>query len=106
MSATLSQDLTKSQMSLMRTERWHLRTSKTARHYNVELSETGWHELDARPQQHRQEAAAKAVKTKRERGELKEIADKAIETKREHGVLERAASKAAATRKRKRKQAR
>jgi hypothetical protein len=78
---------------------------KAARHYNVELSETSWHELGAHPQQRRQEAAAKAVETKRERGELEEIADKAAETKREHGVLERAANKAAATRKRKRKQA-
>jgi hypothetical protein len=68
--------------------------------------ETSWHELGAHPQQRRQEVAAKAVETKRERGELEEIADKAAETKREHGVLERAANKAAATRKRKRKQAR
>src|ERR1700757_4880984 len=39
---------------------------KAARHYNVELSETSWHELGAHPQQRRQEVAAKAVETKRE----------------------------------------
>src|SRR6201998_4058404 len=44
---------------------------KAARHYNVDLSETNWHELGAHPQRNRQEHAAKAVETKRERGELK-----------------------------------
>ena len=43
---------------------------KAAKHYNVKLSETSWHDLGAHPQQHRKEAAAKAVQTKRERGEL------------------------------------
>ncbi len=43
---------------------------KAAKHYNVNLSETSWHDLGAHPQQHRKEAAAKAVQTKRERGEL------------------------------------
>jgi hypothetical protein len=41
---------------------------KAAKHYNVDLSETSWHDLGAHPQQHRKEAAAKAVQTKRERG--------------------------------------
>ena len=77
---------------------------KAARHYNVELSETNWHELGAHLQQHRHEAAAKAVETKRERGELEDIAEKAVETKRQHGVFQRATTKAAATRKRKRKE--
>jgi len=77
---------------------------KAARHYDVDLSETNWHQLGVHPQQHRKEAAAKAVETKRERGELEEIAEKAVGTKREHGVSEKAATKAAATRKRKRKE--
>jgi hypothetical protein len=59
---------------------------KAARHYGVDLSETNWHQLGSHPQQHREEAAAKAV-----------------ETKRENGVLEEEAAKAAATRRRERK---
>ena len=43
---------------------------KAAQHYNVDLSETDWHELGVQPQGHRKEAAAKAVETKRKRGEL------------------------------------
>jgi len=42
---------------------------KAARHYGVNLSETNWHQLGVHPQQHREESAAKAVETKRERGE-------------------------------------
>ena len=44
---------------------------KAAEHYDVELSETSWRDLGVHPQTHRKEAAAKAVKTKRERGEIK-----------------------------------
>lgn len=44
---------------------------KAARHYNVDLAETNWHELGAHPQPNRKKSAAKAVETKRERGELK-----------------------------------
>jgi hypothetical protein len=41
-----------------------------AEYYDVDLSETDWHELGVHPQQHRREAAAKAAATrKRERGE-------------------------------------
>lgn len=76
---------------------------KAAKYYNVNLSETNWHQLGIHPQMHRQEAAAKAVETKGERGELKEAAAKAVETKRELGILEEAGAKAAATRKRKHK---
>ncbi len=40
-----------------------------AEHYDVDLSETDWHELGVHPQQHRKEAAAKAAATRRrERG--------------------------------------
>ncbi len=76
---------------------------KAARHYDVDLSETNWHQLGAHPQQNREEAAAKAVETKRERGELKSAAAKAVETKREHGVLKKEAEKAAKTRAEERK---
>ena len=37
---------------------------KAARHYDVDLSETDWRELGARPQAHRKEAAAKAAATR------------------------------------------
>ena len=76
---------------------------KAAKYYDVDLSETNWHELGVHPQQERKAHAAEAVATKRERGELKEVAARAVETKREHGVLEEEAEKAAATRKGKRK---
>jgi hypothetical protein len=75
---------------------------KAARHYGVDLSETNWHQLGVHPQEHRKESAAKAVETKRQRGELAEAAAKAVETKREHGVQKKAAAKAAATRQRER----
>ena len=71
---------------------------KAARHYGVDLSETNWHQLGVHPQQHREESAAEAVETNRERGELAKAAGKAVETKREHGVLKKAAAKGAATR--------
>lgn len=44
---------------------------KAADHYDVELSETSWRDLGDHPQKDRKEAAAKAIKTKRERGEIK-----------------------------------
>jgi hypothetical protein len=43
---------------------------KAAKYYNVDLSETSWHDLGVHPQHHRKEAAAKGVETKRRRGEL------------------------------------
>jgi Family of unknown function (DUF6582) len=73
---------------------------KAARHYGVNLAETNWRQLGVHPQQHREQSAAKAVQTKRARGELAEAAAKAVETKREHGVLKAAAAKATATRRR------
>jgi len=57
---------------------------KAARHYDVDLSESDWHELGVHPQTHRKEAAAKAVETKRERGELKSAAKKAAATRKRH----------------------
>jgi hypothetical protein len=47
---------------------------KAAEHYDVELTETSWRDLGAHPQAHRKEAAAKAVKTKRERRTVKKAA--------------------------------
>lgn len=73
---------------------------KAAQYYGVNLSEINWHQLGVHPQQNREEAAAKALETKRERGELEEAAAKAVETKRDEGILKKAAAKAAATRKR------
>ena len=37
---------------------------KAAKHYDVQLSETSWHELGAHPQPYRKEAAAKGAATK------------------------------------------
>lgn len=76
---------------------------KAARYYDVDLSETNWHQLGVHPQEHRKESAAAAVETKRQRGELKKAAAKAVRTKRKHGELKTAAAKAAATKKRNRK---
>ena len=43
---------------------------KAAQYYNVDLSETDWHQLGIHPQQNRKEAAARAAATrKREREE-------------------------------------
>jgi hypothetical protein len=55
---------------------------KAAKYYNVDLSETSWHDLGVNPQRHRKEAAARGVETKRERGELKEAAAKAAATRK------------------------
>ncbi|HEY3621746.1 MAG TPA: DUF6582 domain-containing protein [Roseiarcus sp.] len=55
---------------------------KAAEHYGVELSETSWRDLGVHPQTHRKEAAAKAVKTKRARGELKSAGAKAAATRK------------------------
>ncbi|HEY6330826.1 MAG TPA: DUF6582 domain-containing protein [Blastocatellia bacterium] len=38
---------------------------KAARYYDVNLSETNWHQLGVHPQQNREAAAAKAAETKR-----------------------------------------
>jgi hypothetical protein len=38
---------------------------KAAKHYNVDLSETSWHDLGVRPQRNREEAAAKGVATRK-----------------------------------------
>ncbi|HXE26593.1 MAG TPA: DUF6582 domain-containing protein [Roseiarcus sp.] len=55
---------------------------KAANHYGVDLSETSWRELGVHPQTNRKQAAAKAVKTKRKRGELKSAAAKGAATRK------------------------
>jgi len=55
---------------------------KAAKYYDVDLSETSWRDLGAHPQPHRKEAAAKAVETKRKRGELKSAAAKGAATRK------------------------
>jgi hypothetical protein len=55
---------------------------KAAKYYDVDLSETSWRDLGAHPQPHRKEAAAKAVETKRERGELESAAAKGAATRK------------------------
>jgi hypothetical protein len=55
---------------------------KAAHYYDVDLSETSWRDLGVHPQPHRKEAAAKAVETKRERGELKSAAAKGAATRK------------------------
>ena len=55
---------------------------KAAEYYGVELSETSWRDLGVHPQPHRKEAAAKAVETKRKRGELKSAAAKGAATRK------------------------
>ena len=54
---------------------------KAAKYYGVDLSETSWRELGVHPQRHRKEAAAKAIATKRKRGELKQAAVKGAATR-------------------------
>ena len=55
---------------------------KAAKYYDVDLSETSWRDLGVHPQPHREEAAAKAVETKRKRGELKSAAGKGAATRK------------------------
>jgi Family of unknown function (DUF6582) len=55
---------------------------KAAKYYDVDLSETSWRELGVHPQRGRKQAAAKAVATKRKRGELKEAAAKGAATRK------------------------
>ncbi len=45
---------------------------EAAQHYGVHLSETDWHQLGVHPQEHREEAAAKAAATRREHAQESE----------------------------------
>jgi hypothetical protein len=78
---------------------------KAARHYDLNVSETDWHELGVHPQPRRRESARKGAQTRKRTGEAKEAARKGAATRERLGIAEEAAKKAAATRRRKRGQA-
>jgi hypothetical protein len=77
---------------------------KAAKHYDVDLSETDWHQLGAHPQPNREESAKKGAATRKQTGEAEAAAKKGAATRQRLGIAEQAAKKAAATR-RGRKQA-
>lgn len=77
---------------------------KAAQYYNVDLSETNWHQLGVHPQPNRQESARKGAETRVRTGEAEEAARKGAATRERLGIAEEAAKKAAATR-RERKEA-
>jgi hypothetical protein len=78
---------------------------KAARHYDVDLSETNWHQLGVHPQANRKESARKGAETRMRTGEAKEAALKGAATRKRLGIAEEAAQKAAATRRRERPEA-
>ena len=57
---------------------------KAAKYYDVDLSETSWHDLGVHPQPNRKEAARKAAATKSEHGITGAAAETAADTRREH----------------------
>jgi hypothetical protein len=75
---------------------------KAAQYYNVNLSETEWHELGVHPQPNREESARRGAETRMRTGEAEEAARKGAATKERLGISEEAAKKAAATRRRER----
>ena len=75
---------------------------KAARYYDVDLSETDWHQLGVHPQPNREESARKGAETRMRTGEAEEAARKGAATKERLGIAEEAAQKAAATRRRER----
>jgi hypothetical protein len=77
---------------------------KAARFYDVDLSETDWHQLGAHPQPDREESARRGAETRMRSGEAEEAALKGAATKERLGIAEEAAQKAAATRRREREQ--
>jgi len=77
---------------------------KAAKFYDVDLSETSWHQLGVHPQPHRKESARKGAETRMRTGEAKKAAIKGAATRKRLGIAEEAAKKAAATRRRERGQ--
>jgi hypothetical protein len=71
---------------------------KAARYYDVDLSETNWHQLGMHPQPDREETARRGADTRMRTGEAEEAALKGAATKERLGIAEEAAQKAAATR--------
>jgi hypothetical protein len=62
---------------------------KAAQYYDVNLSETNWHELGVHPQPNREESARRGAETRMRTGEAEEAARKAAATRRrerEEGV--------------------
>jgi hypothetical protein len=55
---------------------------KAAEYYDVNLSETNWHQLGVHPQPNREESARKGAATKERLGIAEEAAKKAAETRR------------------------
>ena len=78
---------------------------KAANYYDVNLSETNWHELGVHPQPNREESARKGAETRMRTGEAEEAALKGAATRERLGIAEEAAKKAAATRRREREEA-
>jgi hypothetical protein len=78
---------------------------KAAHYYDLNLSETDWHQLGVHPQPHRKESARKGAETRMRTGEAEEAARKGAATKERLGIAEEAAKKAAATRRREREEA-
>jgi hypothetical protein len=77
---------------------------KAAGYYDVDLSETDWHQLGVHPQPRRKESARKGAETRMRTGEAEQAARKGAATKKRLGISEEAAQKAAATRRREREQ--
>jgi hypothetical protein len=71
---------------------------KAARYYDVDLSETNWHQLGVHPQPNREESARKGAETRMRTGEAEEAARKGAATRERLGIAEEAARKAAETR--------
>ena len=55
---------------------------KAARYYDVNLSETDWHQLGVHPQPNREESARKGAETRKRTGEAEEAGRKAAATRR------------------------
>jgi hypothetical protein len=77
---------------------------KAADYYDLNLSETDWHQLGVHPQPHRKESARKGADTRMRTGEAEEAARKGAATRERLGITEEAAKKAAATRRREREE--
>jgi len=61
---------------------------KAARYYDVDLSETNWHELGVHPQPNREESARKGAETRMRTGEAEEAALKGAATRERLGIAE------------------
>ncbi len=71
---------------------------KAANYYQVDLSETNWHQLGVHPQPRRQESARKGAQTRVRSGAAKTAARKGAATRERLGIAKEAGKKAAATR--------